>query len=603
MKALRPIVAALALLACDTSPTPCSDTMSTEFTNRRSSEHRGNDDLLTGGLGGDGLRSVTAPAFVDATQPTAADLRRRAIWSNWRGIADLGPFGGYGALYGTFAPVPGREFHALVTVPGAKHPHRVMLQLPDDFDRARPCLVVSAASGSRGVYGAIAVASAWGLPKGCAVVHTDKGAGTDWFDLDTGSGTRADGTPAPRAEAVAFAPNGMGSGVAFKHAHSLDNPEADWGAHVRQATEFGLQVLGEAFSGAGPFTLSNTRLMAVAISNGGGAVLRAIEGDSGVPFDAVVVAAAQICVAGATPLYDYATQAALLMPCALSTFEDLPQPPMSAQVQPLWAARCASLRAAGLVEGEDIASQSASALSQLRAVGWSDGALRSGAVSTGFDLWRAIASTCASAYGRYGAGEHPCGYSFAAQGADFLPTPATAEQRAAWWSDASGIPPGAGVALFDSRMAGADPTLPGLQCLRSLWTGEGRDSERVRAGVAATRAGVPDAAVPTLLIHGLDDGLVPAAFTSAPYVELARASGRTNVAFWQVQNAQHFDAFLAFPDHGTRYVPLLPYVYAGLDQAWAHLESGSPLPRDAVISARPMNPAGPLTAVSLAIPR
>ena len=35
----------------------------------------------------------------------------------------------------------------------------------------------------------------------------------------------------------------------------------------------------------------------------------------------------------------------------------------------------------------------------------------------------------------------------------------TATERAAWWSDGSGIPPGAGVGLVDTRMAGADPLL------------------------------------------------------------------------------------------------------------------------------------------------
>src|SRR3546814_13396876 len=58
-------------------------------------------DLLTAGLGLDGLRAMVPPAFADAAHPTAAELRRRAIWSNWRGIADLAPGGGYGTLYGT----------------------------------------------------------------------------------------------------------------------------------------------------------------------------------------------------------------------------------------------------------------------------------------------------------------------------------------------------------------------------------------------------------------------------------------------------------------------------------------------------------------------
>ena len=143
------------------------------FTSQRVSEHRGSDDLLTAGLGLEGLRAMVPPAFADAGHPTAIELRRRAIWSNWRGIADLAPGGGYGSVYGSTQAVPGREFSAYAKVPGAKQPHRVLVQVPDMFDRSRRCVVVTASSGSRGIYGSIAVAGAWGLPKGCAVAYTD----------------------------------------------------------------------------------------------------------------------------------------------------------------------------------------------------------------------------------------------------------------------------------------------------------------------------------------------------------------------------------------------------------------------------------------------
>ncbi|WP_273390205.1 3-hydroxybutyrate oligomer hydrolase family protein, partial [Thermomonas hydrothermalis] len=58
------------------------------FTAVRVTEHRGQDDLLTGGLGLAGLQSMLPPAFADPANPTPAELRRRALWSNWRGIAD-----------------------------------------------------------------------------------------------------------------------------------------------------------------------------------------------------------------------------------------------------------------------------------------------------------------------------------------------------------------------------------------------------------------------------------------------------------------------------------------------------------------------------------
>ena len=555
---------------------------STMFYALRSSEHRGDDDLLTAGLGLDGLRSPAAPAFADPVHPTPAELRRRAIWSNWRGISDLA----------SAATVAGVEFHALATVPGANQPHRVMVQVPDAFDHAKRCLVVTASSGSRGIYGSIAVAGGWGLPKGCAVAYTDKGAGTDYFDLDAGLGVAIDGRAQPGDGPLAFAPTpGTGHGVAFKHAHSRDNPEADWGRHVQQAARFGLQALDEAFPQRAPFTFANTRVIAVGISNGGGAVLRAAElegrGDEAGWLDAVVAGEPRIEVEGARPLYDYVTEAALLMPCALLDFTDLPSSPLSAQARKLAPLRCASLAAAGVLPVGDVPVQARAAHAQLNASGWTDAVLRASALTVDFDLWRAIGVTYASAYGRYGAGEHPCGFGFAAQNPDFSPRAATDAERAAWWSDGSGIPPGAGVGLVDTKIGAPDFTFNGLQCLRGLWTGDGADAQRVRRGVAEVRAGLPRAGVPVVVVHGLDDNVVPPAFSSAPYVAAAQAAGR-DVRYWQVRNMQHFDAFLALPDYRARYVPILPYVHAALDRVMAHLDDpAQPLPANAVIEAAP----------------
>ena len=430
------------------------------FNALRVTEHRGNDDLLTAGLGRDGLRALAAPAFADAEHPTAAELRRRALWSNWRGIADLAPGGGYGDVYGSTASVPGREFSALATVPGASQPHRVLVQVPDAFDVGKRCVVVTASSGSRGIYGAIAVAGAWGLPKGCAVAYTDKGAGTDYFDLDAGQGARADGTPGarggrPRVRA------GHGRDVRRRvQARALARqprgrlgPPRQAGGAVRAA------VAGQRISAGGAFHVRQhprdrgrhlQRRRRGAARGGTGHERRDRAGSTrSSPASPTSPSKARV------RSYDYTTEAALLMPCALldPALAPLPQPPLTAQAAPLWTQRCAALKAAGLIEGADAAAQARSAHAQLRATGWSDEALRAGALSVGFDLWRAVAVTYASTYGRYGAGEHPCGYAFAASNPDFSPRAATAAERAAWWADASGIPPGAGVGIVDATPA------------------------------------------------------------------------------------------------------------------------------------------------------
>ena len=584
------MAAALLLAACATTPSTSGTRM---FSQHASSDHRGQDDLLTAGLGLSGLRAMVAPAFADAAHPTPAELRRRALWANWRGIADLAPGGGYGEVYGSTASVPGREFSAFATLPGAKQPHRVLVQLPDDFDAGKRCVVVAASSGSRGIYGAIAVAGAWGLPRGCAVAYTDKGAGTDYFDLDAGQGIDAAGQVAGTDAALAFKPGQEGgNGIAYKHAHSQDNPEADWGRHVKQAAQFALATLNAQLPQQAPFTFANTRVIAVGISNGGGAVLRAAE--DGEPWlDAVVAGEPNVLVEGhgGRSLYDYTTEAALLMPCAL--------PALGLPAMPGADAKCAVLAAQGLVTGADLKSQQQDALAKLHAAGWTDAALRAGSISVAFDLWRAVGVGYASAYGRYAADAHPCGYRYSALGADLSPRAATEAERAAWWADASGIPPGAGVGIVDPQPA-TDLGISGLRCLRALWAGDGADAQRVRKGIAETRAALPRAGLPLIVVHGTDDGLVPQAFSSAPYVAAAKAAGR-DVRYWQVRNAQHFDAFLGFPQYGAVYLPLLPYVYEALDRADAYLDSKGALPTDAVIQTVPR--AGkPLEAANLAMP-
>lgn len=186
--------------------------------------------------------------------------------------------------------------------------------------------------------------------------------------------------------------------------------------------------------------------------------------------------------------------------------------------------------------------------------------------------------------GRFPAGQHPCGFDYAVLDAEGAPRAVDGAEHALWWSDASGIPPGNGIALRDSQRAGEDPDLPGLDCLRSLWEGDSESARHVREGIAATRAALPREHLPMIIVHGRDDGLIPMAFSSTPYVQMLRAADR-DVTYWQVTDAQHFDAFLAFPDYARRYVPLLPQVHAALDAVWAHLENPAvALPADAVLS-------------------
>ncbi len=547
-------------------------------------EYRDKDDLLTAGLGAKGLRNPLPPAFANAEKPGAEDLRRRAILTNWRGIADLTPGGGFAEFYGSLDAVPGREFQALAILPGAKQPHRVMLQLPDNFDLKKRCIIVSASSGSRGIYGAIALAGGWGLPHGCAVAYTDKGAGTDYVDTaDNEAVNHPAAFSTEKYSGAGVAP------IAIKHAHSGDNPEADWGRHVRQAGDFALQVLNSAFPDAAKFTYANSHIIAVGVSNGGGAVLRAAESKDKW-LDGVVAISPNIWSAksGGRALYDYSTDAAIWMPCALNAAafdKEFFARPAGAK-SPANIVRCASLKTLGWLKTDTAAEQAEEALAHLQQQGWTDAALASGALSTSFDLWRSVAVTYASSYARKTPDDMPCGFAFHAVGSDGKPRAPTVAEKAAWFSDASGIPPGAGVSIVDTLAQGSDPALPGLLCLRNLFDGNDNNAIAVKSGINATNAALPRTGLPVLVIHGVDDGLIPEAFGSTPYVAWAKKNNR-DVHHWRVDNAQHFDGFLGLPVMGARYVPLMPYAYSGLEAMWAHIAESESLPTDTDIATAP----------------
>ena len=106
-----------------------------------------------------------------------------------------GSGGGLGRLYGANVdrgrPVPGdgriagTEYRA-VAGRGADSVSFVV-QVPDTFDRARPCVVAAPATGLGGVYSMVGTAGAWGLHRRCAVAYTDKGMGPAFDDLRSGT--------------------------------------------------------------------------------------------------------------------------------------------------------------------------------------------------------------------------------------------------------------------------------------------------------------------------------------------------------------------------------------------------------------------------------
>ncbi|MEM7278561.1 MAG: 3-hydroxybutyrate oligomer hydrolase family protein [Pseudomonadota bacterium] len=548
----------------------------------RRSEHRGDDDLVTAGLGLEGLMT-TLPAADDSFAPTAIELRRMALHSTWRGLAALNPAGGVGGIFDALPRVEGIEIAGFRSLPGRRSPARLLLQIPDGFDPASPCLVLAPASGSRGVYGAVPLVAPRMLPQGCAVIYTDKGAGSDVFHFDSASGVSIDGRRVPANQAViglAFeeyketpAPGAVG----LAHAHSGDHPEADWGLYVLDAAEFAIEQLHNEFGKA--FRPAALRVIAAGLSNGGGAVLRAVEQDEDGLIDGVVAVMPNISLPGQPHLYEYATLAALYQPCLLADLTDTMDMVLG---NPLLVAagkqRCESLAQNGLLPE---ASPEA-ARERLLEAGFDESALALAASNIALDLWRSVAVTYSSSYLRRGVDAMPCGFRFDA-------SDASPEEVASWWALFSGIAPGSGIELIDTMAAERDPALPGLRCLHALNRSMDEAGRTLRAAIAATRATGKLPNVPVLLVHGREDGLIPAALTSRPYVELARSQD-ADIVYWEVNHAQHFDALLALPAAQSRLVPILPYGWAGLDHLIAVLDGKQVLGSDRQIQAQPTLP-------------
>src|SRR5258705_12090855 len=103
------------------------------------------NDLLTAGLGKTGLGSETAPGFADPLHPTAEELRRSAIYNNYRALVDPTLGGAYGTLYGPNVKpdgtvtaseglIPGDEYIAFEKAQGGRPRVTMMVQVPDSYD-------------------------------------------------------------------------------------------------------------------------------------------------------------------------------------------------------------------------------------------------------------------------------------------------------------------------------------------------------------------------------------------------------------------------------------------------------------------------------------
>ena len=602
------------------------------------------DDLLTAGLGKTGLASATAPAIANAAQPTAAELRRLAIWSNYRALVDMTANGGYGRFWGPNVDlngndtlgegkIAGKEYLAFADDGSGTQNVSVLVQIPASFNPDQPCIVTATSSGSRGVYGAISAAGEWGLKRGCAVAYTDKGSGNGAHELSSNRVTLIDGTlqdAGAAGKSSLFSANLGNTDLAsynsafpyryaFKHAHSQQNPEKDWGKNTLQAIQFAYWALNDSYGALNGATRTvryktgAITTIAASVSNGGGASLAAAEQDTTGWITAVVVGEpqinlrlpAQVSVAqGGTPvgafgkpLADYMTLANMLQPCAALAPAAAGAPYLSAlplaTTTAIRTARCASLASAGVIAGADTATQASNALALLHQNGYQTDSDLLQAPMWDSQAVPAVAVTYADAYAKASVTANLCNFSFgttSAAGAAGV-SPAVSPMLTVF-GNGNGVPPTNGINLVfasgagaaDHRLATADGSYAGASCLRTLWT-----NGTLTSSVEAIRVNANLHGKPAIIVQGRADALVPINHASRPYLGLNQLSegGASKLSFYEVTNAQHFDAFLGVAGFDSRFVPLHYYNLQALNLMWSHLKNGTPLPPSQVIHTTP----------------
>ncbi|MBH1981320.1 MAG: D-(-)-3-hydroxybutyrate oligomer hydrolase [Burkholderiales bacterium] len=613
------------------------------------------NDLLTAGLGRTGLAGA-APAYANTEQPTPLELRRNAIYANYRAVLDIAANSGYGTLYGPNVDasgnvgtgeglVAGSEYIAYADDGTGKKNVTLMVQVPASFDPEHACIVTGTSSGSRGIYGAIGSSGEWGLKKGCAVAYADKGSGTGLYVFEDDSVNVQNGVRAGRVTAgksALFAPDlndadrlawaaAYPNRIAFKHAHSQQNPEKDWGKVTLQAVEMAYYVLNERYgvlardgsSRIVRLTPKNTITIASSISNGAGSALLAAEQDTQGLISGVAASEPQVQPAASsaysvrqggvvvnTPgraLFDYATYAALYQPCIASVAGN--------------AGRCTALVSKGLLNGADLAAQQADAKQRLRAYGWLPDSDPLQAAHAGTNIL--VAVTYAYAYGKFSVTDKVCGFTFAQTDGSGNPIAFTSAQKAASFAAQNGI---LGSVVYENSVGGAkgytagvspstslaDQSLDGFLCLRSLATGrdavsganlEGTlagQSVRVRAGMAEVAASGKLHGKPAIIVHGRSDTLIPVNHASRAYLGLNAAveGSSSKLRYIEVTHANHFDSFSsALP---TLIVPLHVYLNRALDAMYAHLSAKQALPPSQVVRTVTRADASTLiTAVNL----
>jgi len=416
-------------------------------------------------------------------------------------------------------------------------------------------------------------------------------------------------------------------------------------------------------------TPANTIVIASSVSNGGGESLQALEQDTEGLIDGLAVAEPNAQPGNMTsvtvnfngvavpnagkPLIDVFTYRMLYEPCAaISVNAQAPNgirpgwfgfgtAPLGnaftqvagSELQTIATNRCQSLADKGLITGATTAAQADDALAKMQVYGWTDplsNALHASHYRLA-DMY--VAFGYVVAYGRFSVSDNLCGFSLANVNAtgDVAPQAAT---QSIIFATSNGLNTGADV-IYNDSVGGAklyhvgvspstnraDAALDGMLCLRNMVTGVDTvtgapltgaaltNSQRVQAGISNVLLSGNLKGKPVILVHGRSDTLVPVNHASRAYAAFnSKVEGAaSNLRYYEVQNGQHFDAFVPNAAGGgvngydALFVPVHYYFMNGMDLMWARLKSGTALPPSQVIRTTPRGgTAGSAPAITAA---
>lgn len=588
------------------------------------------DDLTSAGLGLEGLASPSPPSCLNPEEPTTGELRRLAIYQNYRALTDTTTSGGFGRYYGPKKLVPGLEVRGVL-----EDNALAIVQIPEHFRPEQSKVLLVPASSSRGVYGGILI-SEWGLSRGYVVVLCDKGCGTGFHNLTNNLAVSLDGhlvEASSDGERISFiAPDPVSRIEAFrtrhphryatKHAHSGLNVEEKWGQYVLQSLEFSHKVLEVMWPDS--YSIEGTRVIATGLSNGGGASLRAAEQDEQGAIDGIVVGEPNVTpifhpgftiqqgdeaplVSHSKSLLEYTTLQNVFQ--SASNFASVGCRPSLRRVK--------ALQQRGFAQ--EHSSEEASRLA-LRRV-YEAGLLKAQAVlaesHASLGVYEGMAVALVNCLGRFMVTDHLFGYSYGAVDLEMrVPSALGEKTQTRLYALANGLVPTAGVELINDLSLGgpvqslhsispssalADGNLDGaVKLFEAAWgqnpvTGEtvaGQLAEvhrRVAEGMESTKATADLGGRPCLIVNGRCDSIIAPNHASRSYLgrNLLVEKEKSRLSYIELEHAQHLDALNALPAYAEQFVPLLPYLFEALEVMEATLESGEELPPSQLIRTRP----------------